>query len=116
MDFARSKTVTLSTHVLDTAKGAPARGVGVTLYRLDDGVRSEIATATTDADGRVASPFGGDLDDGWYELLFEAGDYFGDTPAFYDEIAVRFVIERKQRHYHVPLLLAPWGYSTYRGS
>lgn len=110
--------MTLSTHVLDTAAGVPAANVKITLYRLDDGARSEVAKGETNADGRVAPPFGGELVVGWYELVFEAGDYFArnDIAAFYDEIAVRFVIEEGQRHYHVPILLSPWGYSTYRGS
>lgn len=110
--------MTLSTHVLDTAAGVPAAGVTITLYRLDDGARSELAKGETNADGRVASPFGGELAVGWYELVFEAGDYFAKsgTAAFYDEIAVRFVVEDNRRHYHVPILLSPWGYSTYRGS
>lgn len=110
--------MTLSTHVLDTTAGVPAAGVGVTLYRLDDGARSELAASETNADGRIASPFGGELDDGWYELVFEVGDYYAraGTASFYDEIAIRFVMEKEQRHYHVPLLLSPWAYSTYRGS
>jgi 5-hydroxyisourate hydrolase len=118
MDLRRGNAVTLSTHVLDTATGVPAAGVAVTLYRLDDGARSELTKAETNADGRVASPFGGELADGWYELVFEAGDYYGraNVASFYDEIAIRFVIEDGQKHYHVPLLLSPWGYSTYRGS
>lgn len=118
MDLGRRETVTLSSHVLDTAAGVPAAGVAVTLYRLDDGARSELAKAETNADGRVASPFGGELGDGWYELVFEAGDYYArnGTASFYDEIAIRFVIEENQKHYHVPLLLSPWGYTTYRGS
>ena len=110
--------MTLSTHVLDTSLGVPAAGITITLYRLDDGARSELTNGETNADGRVGSPFGGELAAGWYELVFEAGDYFAKngTASFYDEIAVRFVIEDGGRHYHVPILLSPWGYSTYRGS
>ena len=109
----------LSTHVLDVATGAPAEGIAVTLYRVDGG-RQRIATAKTDADGRIAAPFGGSLEAGTYEIVFAVGSYFAVRKqlggAFYDEIPVRFRIESATAKYHVPLLLAPWGYSTYRGS
>jgi|SRR5579872_2169987 len=107
----------LSTHVLDTALGVPAAGVNVTLFRLGS-ERTELARATTDAGGRIPSPFGGNLTSGWYELLFAVGTYFAGTgaEAFYDEIPVRFRIDVGEERYHVPLLISPWGYSTYRGS
>jgi len=109
----------LSTHVLDVAAGLPAEGIAVTLYRID-GARHRVATAKTDADGRVPSPFGGALHPGTYEIVFAVGAYFAhrnaQSGAFYDEIPVRFVVESADATYHVPLLLAPWGYSTYRGS
>ena len=108
----------LSTHVLDTARGAPAADLDVELVRIDGNNSREIARAHTDADGRIAAPFGGELANGVYELRFAAGAYHArtGTPSFYDEIPVRFKIDDASRHYHVPLLLSPWGYSTYRGS
>ncbi|HVS45253.1 MAG TPA: hydroxyisourate hydrolase [Verrucomicrobiae bacterium] len=110
--------MTLSTHVLDTARGLPAQGIAVTLVHLVGDARIDVASGLTDADGRIASPFGGELDSGSYELSFAAGFYFAKmgTPSFYDEIPIRFHIDAGIKHYHVPLLLAPWAYSTYRGS
>lgn len=107
----------LSTHVLDVAQGSPAAGIVVELFRAGQ-TRTRIARATTDADGRIASPFGGDLEAGWYELVFFVGAYFASagSESFYDEIPVRFRIDADEGRYHVPLLVAPWGYSTYRGS
>lgn len=109
--------MTLSTHVLDVARGVPAAGLAVTLVHTVGAMRIDLATGTTDDDGRIASPFGGELQAGEYELLFKAGAYFKatGTPAFYAEIPVRFVVS-EARHYHVPLLLGPWSYTTYRGS
>lgn len=109
--------MTLSTHVLDLSRGKPAANLEVTLFRLDDGIRRELARAETDADGRVAAPFGGKLAAGEYELEFNAGAYFAaaGTDCFYGSIPVRFRIS-EDRHYHVPVLISPWGYSTYRGS
>lgn len=109
---------TLSTHVLDTARGVPAAHIEVALYRSDGAVRTSLAHAQTDADGRIVSPFGNELEPGWYELVFTVGAYFKrlETASFYDEIAIRFRIEKNTPHVHVPLLLAPYGYSTYRGS
>ena len=108
----------ISTHVLDTSRGAPAAGVTVRLLRIEDDSRELLATGRTDADGRVAPIFGGDLAAGTYELLYSAGEYFraAGTPAFFDEIPVRFVIGAGSRKHHIPLLLAPFGYSTYKGS
>lgn len=107
----------LSTHVLDIARGAPAVGIEVTLYRLGK-ERTLLAQTVTNADGRIPSPFGGTLEPGSYELVFNAGSYFtgAGLETFYNEIAVRFRIDPAAGPYHVPLLLAPWGYSTYRGS
>jgi 5-hydroxyisourate hydrolase len=100
----------LSTHVLDTARGRPAAGVPVQLLdssgdNLDDGV--------TDGDGRIGV-LGGDLDPGAYTLRFDTAAYEPD--GFYPEVAVTFTVVEGQDHYHVPLLLSPYGYSTYRGS
>ena len=100
--------MTLSTHVLDTARGEPAAGVTVTLER--DGV--VLKRATTDADGRV-NDFG-PVEAGRYRLVFDTGAYLGPD-AFFPSVTVEFTITAN-RHYHVPLLLSPFGYSTYRGS
>jgi len=109
--------MTLSTHVLDVGRGVPAAGIAVTLSHVVGETHIELARGTTDGDGRIVAPFGGELQSGEYELVFGAGAYLRarGTPSFYDDIPVRFIVS-EQRHYHVPLLLAPWGYSTYRGS
>ena len=108
----------LSTHVLDLSRGAPAAGLDVTLSRVDEDRATTVATGATDGDGRIAAPFGGELAVGTYELVFAVGAYFARQGAtsFYAEIPVRFRVESDTAHYHVPLLLSPWGYSTYRGS
>ncbi len=108
----------LSTHVLDVARGVPAAGLEVALVRIEGNDARHIARAQTDGDGRIAAPFGGELTNGVYELRFAAGAYHAKTgtPSFYDVIPVRFTIGEATRHYHVPLLLSPWGYSTYRGN
>jgi len=100
---------TLSTHVLDIAQGRPAPGLRVEL--LFGG--GQVAAGVTDADGRVA-PLGGDLEAGSYALRFDTGGYLGPD-AFYPEVVVTFAVGADE-HYHVPLLLSPYGYSTYRGS
>jgi 5-hydroxyisourate hydrolase len=107
----------ISTHVLDTSRGEPARGITVRLFRIDGDERELIATGETDPDGRIAPIFGGELEAATYVLLFSAGDYFRSAgmPTFFDEIPIRFVVEGGSRTYHIPLLLAPFGYSTYRG-
>jgi 5-hydroxyisourate hydrolase len=101
--------MSLSTHVLDTARGRPAARVSIELRRADGGV---IATAVTNEDGRASF---GELDAGEYELIFAAGDYF-DQREFLDRIPVRFRIADPASKYHVPLLVSPWSYSTYKGS
>lgn len=114
----------LSTHVLDTSRGAPAVGVRIELHALQDGVRRQIASATTNADGRTDEPLlsGERLETGVYELTFHAGEYFRRAgisltdPPFLDEVVIRVGIAEPAGNYHVPLLLAPYGYSTYRGS
>ena len=114
----------LSTHVLDTANGKPARGVAVELFALDgDGRRSVVAT-TTNADGRTDAPLlaGDDFQTGSYELVFQVAAYFRSVgtvvadPPFLDVVPIRFRIAEVDGHYHVPLLVSPWSYSTYRGS
>ncbi|MEO0762274.1 MAG: hydroxyisourate hydrolase [Pseudomonadota bacterium] len=113
----------LTTHVLDTARGRPAAGLAIALFRLG-GAPAPVATAVTDADGRTGGPLleGAAMEAGRYELVFQAGAYLRatgmalpETP-FLDEIPIRFGIEDAAAHYHVPLLLSPYGYSTYRGS
>ncbi|MFN0114144.1 MAG: hydroxyisourate hydrolase [Paracoccaceae bacterium] len=114
----------LTTHVLDTARGRPAEGLRILLYRLSGQSHRKIAEAVTDADGRTGGPVlsGGDFTAGSYELVFLAGDYLratgqaGAEPQFLDQVPIRFGISDEAAHYHVPLLLSPYGYSTYRGS
>jgi 5-hydroxyisourate hydrolase len=114
----------LSTHVLDTARGIPAKGVRIELLRIENGERRRVATGVTNADGRIAAPLisGELLEIGVYELVFHAGDYLRGTgttlsdPPFLDQVVVRFGVAALDRNYHVPLLLSPFGYSTYRGS
>ncbi len=105
----------LSTHVLDTMRGRPAAGMKIELWSRD---RSElIKTIITNNDGRPDTPLlaGEQMKAGNYELRFHVGDYFGDR-AFLDEVPVRFTISEPTAKYHVPLLVTPWAYSTYRGS
>jgi len=105
----------VTTHVLDTARGRPAAGVPVVLQR-DDG--SVLAKARTDEDGRVADLGPGDLAAGAYRLVFDTAAYFEATGqrGFYPEVAVTFTVADPAQHHHVPVLLSPYGYSTYRGS
>jgi len=98
--------------VLDTASGRPAAGVKIELVRVADG--QVLRTVTTNADGRTDEPLLTTLEAGRYELLFFVGAYFGS--GFLDEVPIRFRIEDAGAHYHVPLLVSPWSYSTYRGS
>jgi 5-hydroxyisourate hydrolase len=113
----------LTTHVLDTAAGRPGAGIALTLARLDGG-RQELLRAVTNPDGRCDRPLleGAALERGRYELVFAAGDYFRAQglplaePLFVDEVVLRFGISDPAQHYHVPLLLSPWSYATYRGS
>jgi 5-hydroxyisourate hydrolase len=115
----------LTTHVLDTATGKPAEGLVIEIYRVKNGSRDKIRSVTTNADGRVdGGPIlaGDTFRVGQYELVFHAGDYLRRSgvalsePAFLDVIPIRFGISDTTAHYHVPLLLSPYGYSTYRGS
>ena len=113
----------LTTHVLDTALGKPAAGVEVVLYRVNPELQ-ELAREQTNHDGRLNQPIleGDELVAGVYQLVFQAGDYFRNQsldlaePLFVDEVVLRFGISQSDQHYHVPLLVSPFAYSTYRGS
>jgi 5-hydroxyisourate hydrolase len=104
----------LTTHVLDTAHGRPAAGIPVELARLDGEAREPLASVTTNADGRTDEPLLEELEPGTYELVFDVGGHFAE--GFLDRVPVRFTIADADAHYHVPLLVSPWSYSTYRGS
>lgn len=111
--------MSISTHVLDTARGRPATGVPVTLsHRPAGGAWSVLGTAVTDGDGRVRELGGGVLDAGVYRLEFDTALYFSQsgTSGFYPEVSVVFTLAHPGGHVHVPLLLSPFGYSTYRGT
>jgi hydroxyisourate hydrolase len=101
--------VSLSTHVLDTARGVPAAGVSIELRSGDGAV---LATVATNDDGRASF---GEVEAGWYELVFAVGDYFGERE-FLDRVPIRFRIADAASKYHVPLLVSPWSFGTYRGS
>jgi 5-hydroxyisourate hydrolase len=108
----------ITTHVLDTARGAPAAGVPVRLENVSGTAAQEIGLGSTDADGRAADLGPERLPAGTYRLVFDTGGYFArqGTAGFFPEVAVTFTIEGEGQHYHVPLLLSPFGYATYRGS
>lgn len=113
----------LSTHVLDTAKGCPAEGIKIELYKVTGNSHKKIAESVTNADGRTDSPIlpEDQFKTGTYELIFFAGDYLRATGQvdedilFLDQVPIRFGMN-EDSHYHVPLLLSPYGCSTYRGS
>ena len=112
----------LTTHVLDTAAGRPGAGIAIELYRGGHG--EKVASVSTNADGRCDRPLleGEALVAGVYDLVFHVGAYFAargvalPTPRFLDEVVIRFGIASPNEHYHVPLLISPFGYTTYRGS
>jgi 5-hydroxyisourate hydrolase len=114
----------LSTHVLDTAQGKPGAGVKIELYRVDGGQRSLLRSDATNNDGRCNAPLleGNALQAGQYELVFAAGDYFAaqgvplPEPRFIDRVTIAFGVADASQNYHVPLVVTPWSYSTYRGS
>lgn len=114
----------LTTHVLDTAGGRPASGVRIELFRLTGDGRERLGDIVTNADGRGDAPLlaGDAFAPGRYELVFHVGAYLRASgadlpdPAFLDEVPIRFGVAKPGEHYHVPLLISPYGYSTYRGS
>lgn len=114
----------LTTHVLDTSLGRPGKGIRVELYRIDGDNRQKLAETITNDDGRCDAPIlqGDAFTVGQYELVFHAGDYLraqgvnADEPRFLDVIPLRFGVSNANEHYHVPLLISPYSYSTYRGS
>ncbi|WP_212523826.1 hydroxyisourate hydrolase [Actibacterium sp. MT2.3-13A] len=113
----------LTTHVLDTARGCPAQGLRIELYRIEGAQRTHLRTLTTNTDGRTDAQIlpEAEFAPGTYELVFHAGAYLDasgaapESPRFLDVIPIRFGMS-EAAHYHVPLLLSPFGYSTYRGS
>ncbi len=110
----------ISTHVLDTARGRPAEGIAVSLEQRSDKGWQQIGAGITDADGRAASLLaaGQNLQNGEYRLTFDIVSYFRrlSAPSFYPHVTITFFVDDPAQHYHVPLLLSPFGYSTYRGS
>jgi 5-hydroxyisourate hydrolase len=116
----------LTTHVLDTAHGRPGAGVRLALFAIadDGGGRTLIKSDTTNSDGRCNAPLleGAEVRAGRYELVFEAGEYFAaagvelPSPRFIDQVTIAFGIADATANYHVPLVVSPWSYSTYRGS
>lgn len=108
----------ITTHILDTSRGRPAPGVEVTLERASDSLWELVGRGTTDADGRARDLLDTPPAPGRYRLRFDTGPYFQATgaAAFYPEVSITFIVEGGEAHYHVPLLLNPFGYSTYRGS
>ena len=116
----------LTTHVLDTARGCPAANMSIALQSIDpnSGAKTLLKTVTTNADGRTAAPLlsENEFKPGIYELVFAVGEYFAQfaenlpDPPFLNSIPIQFGIADPTSHYHVPLLVSPWSYSTYRGS
>ena len=114
----------LTTHILDTARGIPAAGITILLYRVSGNSHKKIAETVTNADGRTDSPIleAAKFQTGTYEMIFQVGDYLREAKLaesetlFLDQIPIRFGMDDADAHYHVPLLLSPYGYSTYRGS
>ena len=113
----------LTTHVLDVYSGKPGRGIKVDLYHVQNNKKEKLNSVILNNDGRADNPLidGSDFKEGQYELIFFVGDYFKkitEVPKipFLDDVVVKFGISNAKEHYHVPLLVSPWSYSTYRGS
>jgi hydroxyisourate hydrolase len=115
-DRRRDAMGRLTTHVLDTARGCPAAGMRIDFSALGDAGPVLVATVRSNAQGRTDEPLldGGELRPGTYEIVFDVGGHFAE--GFLDRVPVRFTIADADAHYHVPLLVSPWSYSTYRGS
>ncbi len=113
----------LTTHVLDIYSGKPGKGIKVEVYNIKDGKREKLNSLILNNDGRTDKPLieGSAFQEGQYEIVFFVGDYFkkitetSNIP-FLDDVVIRFGISNSKEHYHVPLLVSPWSYSTYRGS
>jgi 5-hydroxyisourate hydrolase len=108
--------MSLSTHVLDAVRGKPAAGIGVRLEAAADDGWMPLATVRTGADGRVRDGLSEHVTKGPHRLVFDTAAYFADQELFYPEVAICFSIADPAAHYHVPLLISPFAYSTYRGS
>ena len=113
----------LTTHVLDIYSGKPGRGIKVDLYHINDNKREKLSSVILNNDGRPDKPLveGSNFKEGQYEIIFFIGDYFknvskSDELPFLDDVIIRFGISNSKEHYHVPLIVSPWSYSTYRGS
>ena len=113
----------LTTHVLDVYSGKPGSGIKVDLYQIQNNKREKLSSVILNGDGRTDKPLieGSNFKEGQYELVFFVGDYFKkitEVPKipFLDDVVVKFGISNAKEHYHVPLLVSPWSYSTYRGS
>ena len=113
----------LTTHVLDVYSGKPGSGIKVNLYQIQNNKREQLSSVILNSDGRADKPLieGSNFKEGKYELVFFVGDYFKkitEAPKipFLDDVVVKFGISNAKEHYHVPLLVSPWSYSTYRGS
>ncbi len=113
----------LTTHILDTANGTPAANVKIELYRIDGAIRNLVTACVTNEDGRTNDQLlkNGEMSKGTYELIFYVGDYFAKgNPkleySFLDVVPIRFGVHDEDAHYHVPLLVSPFSFSTYRGS
>ena len=113
----------LTTHVLDVYSGKPGKGISVDLYYISNSERKKITSVKLNNDGRADSPLveGENFIKGKYELIFNIGDYFKNISSvkdipFLDDVVIRFGVSNPSEHYHVPLLVSPWSYSTYRGS
>ena len=113
----------LTTHVLDVYSGKPGKGIKVDLYQVQNNMREKLNSVILNNDGRPDGPLteGANFKEGKYELIFFVGDYFKkitELPKipFLDEVVIKFGISNAKEHYHVPLLVSPWSYSTYRGS
>lgn len=108
----------ITSHVLDTSTGRPARNVPARLFRVTEGAAVLLGESATNADGRIADLLGVPLEAGRYRITFDTASYFAErgAPCFYPEVSILFEVTDASQHHHVPLLLSPFGYSTYRGS